>query len=796
MKNKSCSICYVTLIMLLFFGCSKSIYPAVTEQPVAQQMSYQGGVDLLGLGTPVQLSKGVNVIDLQDYFIKANLDSVISDAGLPFVLDKTKQTLEINAVSIDAPLTNLSLYAGASHYDLLVKSPSKKEVILKMVDNGYKEVKIKGEMNAWNPAATTVRLQDGEWVTKLDLDAGDYQYKYIVDGQDINDPHNSVTVSNGSGGTNSLLSLAKPKKEDLPWLSTQQYTESSLSLGYTNRPIRVFAYWQNLRVDAQIQRDKIVLDIPKAASSHRRSFIRVWAYNTSGVSNDLLIPLQYGQVVSDAKDLSRSDKEAQIMYFTLVDRFNNGDKDNDDPIRDDRLKPLTNYEGGDIRGITQKIKSGYFKALHINSLWLSPITQNPLKAYQEYIEPQYFYSGYHGYWPISSSQVDHRFGNDADLQELVDVAHAHGINILLDYVTNHVHEEHPLYKQHPEWATDLVLPDGSRNLRIWDAQRLTTWFDTFMPSLDLSNPEVIDVQVDSTIYWLKNFGLDGYRHDATKHIPLAFWKALTRQLKEEVMVTEGRSIYQIGETYGSRDLIRSYINSGMLDAQFDFNLYFDAREVFAKSEVPFSKLVSSLEESFSYYGYHSSMGYISGNHDQARFISLASGDVSFNEDHKMAGFNRDIQVSDAVGYDKLEMLMAFIMTIPGVPVIYYGDEIGMSGAGDPDSRRMMRFEELSDREMQTKEVVQKLTQLRRDNMALTYGDSEVVGFDKTTLVLSRQYFDQEVLLVMNKSAKSHLVPVGREGQWAAHFDGQLSYVEGEPFIELGPWSFDVLTNSP
>ncbi len=793
MKNENWSICSVTLLIILFCGCSKSVFPTETKQPIVEQVSYQAGTDLLGLGTPIQLYKGANVIDLKDYFIEANLDSLVSDAGLPFVLDKVSKTIEISVDFIDAPLTNLSLYSGYNQYDLLVKSPSKREVMLKLVDEGYKQVQIKGEMNAWNPAATEVRLQNGEWVIKLELDAGDYQYKYIVDGQDINDPHNSVTVSNGSGGTNSLLRLAKSKKENLPWLSTRQFSDTSLNLGYTNRPTQVFAYWQNLRLDSRILEDKIVLDIPKEANNLERSFIRVWAYNQSGVSNDLLIPLQMGKVVTDANDLSRSDKEAQIMYFTLVDRFSNGDKDNDDPIQDDRLKPLTNYEGGDIKGITQKIKSGYFKDLNINSLWLSPITQNPLKAYQEYIEPQYFYSGYHGYWPISSSQVDHRFGNDKDLQELVDVAHTHGINILLDYVTNHVHEEHPIYKQHPEWATDLVLPDGTKNLRIWDAQRLTTWFDTFMPSLDLSNPEVIDIQVDSTIYWLKKFGLDGYRHDATKHIPLAFWKALTRQLKEEIMVTEGRTIYQIGETYGSRDLIRSYINSGMLDAQFDFNLYFDSREVFAKSEVPFSKLVNSLEETFAYYGYHSSMGYISGNHDQARFISLASGDVSFSEDHKMAGFNRDIEVSDAIGYDKLEMLMAFIMTIPGVPVIYYGDEIGMPGAGDPDSRRMMRFAQLSEREKQTKKVVQKLTQLRKTHLALTYGDSEVIDFDHTTLVLKRQYFNQEALLVMNKSDKSQLVSIGSDDQWTSQFNNQLTNKGGEIYIELSPWSFDVLT---
>ena len=187
--------------------------------------------------------------------------------------------------------------------------------------------------------------------------------------------------------------------------------------------------------------------------------------------------------------------------------------------------------------------------------------------------------GYHGYWPISSSRVDRRFGDEALLKRLIDTAHAHGINVLLDYVANHVHQEHPLLVQHPDWITTLDLPDGRKNIRIWDEHRLTTWFDTFMPSLDLERPEVYQTMSDSALFWLEKFPLDGFRHDATKHIPEVFWRTLTRKIKERIVGPQGRSIYQIGETFGSRQLIGSYVGSGMIDAQFDFNFYFDARFV-------------------------------------------------------------------------------------------------------------------------------------------------------------------------------------------------------------------------
>lgn len=779
-------------LFVSLFSCAKQ--PLTTPAQLAPEVkTEETNSDLIGLASPIQLQKGRNIIDLKDYFLKANIDSVKSSTGLPFVLDKEQHLIQLELENITTPLTNLTCYSEGKAYDLLIKSPAKKFVTLRLADETYGKVQIKGEMNAWDPAATVVNKENGEWTTRLELNPGNYQYKYIVDGNEINDPHNELVVSNGSGGTNSLLVIDKPQKDNLPWLKTIEHSPSSITLSSSNSATEVFAYWENTRLTVTRKASHLILPIPAQALLQQRSFVRVWAYNDEGISNDLLIPLHNGKVLTDHKDLNRRDKEAQIMYFTLVDRFYNGDQANDDPIDDSRLKPLTNYEGGDLKGITEKIKSGYFDELNINSLWLSPITQNPLTAYQEYIEPQYFYSGYHGYWPISSSKVDHRFGDDETLQELVDVAHEHDINILLDYVTNHVHEEHPLYQSHPEWATDLLLSDGTKNLRIWDAQRLTTWFDEFMPSLDLSITEVIDVQVDSTIYWLEKFGLDGYRHDATKHIPQAFWKQLTRKLKERVIGPEGRPLYQIGETYGSRDLVNSYISSGMLDSQFDFNLYFDVREVFALQDVSFDKLVTSLEETFSYYGYHSSMGYVSGNHDQARFISLASGDVSFSEDHKMAGFNREIEISDSIGYDRLEMLMSFIMTIPGVPVIYYGDEIGMPGAGDPDSRRVMRFSELNKRERRTRKMVQDLTELRKENLALTYGDTEVVAHDKDRFIMKRQYFDKEVVIFMNKSTESKdFVIDTAHKDWNIFGHSELTYLPQGIALNVQPWKFEIL----
>ena len=504
-------------------------------------------------------------------------------------------------------------------------------------------------------------------------------------------------------------------------------------------------------------------------------------------------------VVDNPKQLNRNDWEASVFYFLMIDRFNNGTEENDFPVDDPDILPKANYYGGDIVGVTNKIKDGYFEDLGINTIWLSPITQNPMEAYGLWPEPRTKFSGYHGYWPVSLSTVDFRFGTDQELSTLIETAHQNDLNVILDFVANHVHEKNPLIQEHPEWATELYLPDGTLNTEKWDEYRLTTWFDTFLPTLDLENPEVTDIISDSAVFWIKNYKMDGFRHDATKHIPEMFWRTLTRKLKEEVVIPENKRIYQVGETYGNRELIGSYINTGMLDGQFDFGVYDAAVSTFARDDEPFEKLMGSLQESLDHYGYHNLMGYISGNQDKPRFISLAGGEVKFDEDSKLAGWTREIGVGDPTAYKKLQSLNAFNLTIPGIPTIYYGDEMGMPGANDPDNRRMMRFEDLNPKEVLTKKVTKKLVQLRRNNLCLTYGDFEILHVDAYTLVYARSYFNKTAIVVFNKSNKPLPVLIKipsrfKNSDFKSNFDTKFDLQNADMKIFIGANSFDIITN--
>ncbi len=632
--------------------------------------------------------------------------------------------------------------------------------------NKINKVTVEGSFNSWNKENLPMQDSngDGTYELKIQLEPGSYTYKFVVDGKEIIDPTNSETAPTGFESYNSVLRIADSDsaKRFLHIGGKLETTaEAIFTFYYENNaasaPLakgNVIALLNNSKVPASsinLADSKIEIRVPKTELTGEK-ILRVLVTQKGKYTNIQQVQLTNGKPAGISQNATKWDDG--IVYSIMVDRFNDGDRSNDAPVKHDSIFVQANYQGGDFRGIIKKIDEGYFDSLGINILWISPVYDNPNVAFREFPPPHRWYSGYHGYWPVSETAVEEKFGSMDELKELIAKAHNHKIKVLLDIVAHHVHIDNPLYKEHPEWFGTLDLPDGRKNLRLWDEQRLTTWFEPYMPSFDYTKSnKPIDYMVENCLWWLKETGADGFRHDAVKHVPNEFWRALTRKLKEEIEIPEKKEVYQIGETFGDYSLVASYVNNGQLSAQFNFNLSYFAIPVFIEPDESFSLIDFHMKKSFEAFGCNNLMGNIMDSHDKIRFMAYADGAVKLQGvDTREMAWNNPPTVHDPKSYKKAALYYAYLFTIPGLPVVYYGSEFGMTGADDPDNRRMMRFDDsLTINEKQMLKETQKIIGIRNHHSSLRYGDFYTLHADKNIYAYSRSDMNERLLVILNKN---------------------------------------------
>jgi len=630
---------------------------------------------------------------------------------------------------------------------------------------GEKQVNLFGQFNSWDRQNLPMKNTNGDGVLEVEipLDPGRYEYKFFVDGKEVVDPANPDKVPNGMGDFNSLRIIEESVKDKMfLHILGLEKNKSELKLKFffenVDRSNRVdkeslVALFDNKIFPSElikINGREITLTV-KGKMLIGNHTVRIAVNRMSRNTNIQTIQLQNGVAAGNSGVHTLNDN---IIYSMMIDRFSNGDKSNDNPIEHDSLFTPANYQGGDLQGIINKMEDGYFDKLGVNAFWISPIVDNTNNAYREYPEPHRWYTGYHGYWPVSSTKVEEHFGNMTLVKKLIDIAHQKNSKVFLDYVAHHVHQEHWMWKDHRDWFGTYNLPNGRLNLRLWDEYRLTTWFEPYMPSFDfVGSYEALEFMTDNAVWWLKVTGTDGFRHDAVKHVPNEYWRMLTSKLKSEIAIPQNKDVYQIGETFGGIDLIASYVNNGQLSAQFNFNLYDVAIPTFLDEKASFKLLDYQMQKSFQVFGYNNLMGNIMDSHDKIRYMAYADGDLAINDGKASEiAWNNPPKVDNPKSYDKLKLHLAYVLTIPGIPIIYYGDEIGMTGASDPDNRRMMRFgNDLNQYEKQTLEDVSKLIHIRKEHSALRYGDFLTLQADENIYAYVRSDMNERVLTIVNKN---------------------------------------------
>lgn len=391
------------------------------------------------------------------------------------------------------------------------------------------------------------------------------------------------------------------------------------------------------------------------------------------------------------------------------------------PWSDDQPSSESLY-GGNLAGILEKIP--YLADLGVNTIYLNPIFESPSN---------------HKYDTTDYYRIDPGFGDEETFIQLVKAAHSFGIRVLLDAVFNHSGDRFFAFR-------DLLEKGEQSNYRDWyiyDKLPLTQEpvpnYETFgiqvktMPKLNTNNPDVVNYFIKVALYWIDKTGIDGWRLDVANEVDHKFWRELRNAVKSQYP-----EAILIGE-------VMHYAGPWLQGDQFDGAMNYTWREslldFFARQTVDAKMFVEMIDLNRMSYSDQAmnAMMQLLGSHDTERFLTAC---------HKSAwGWQ-----SAETARQRMKLAVCFQLAFPGMPTIYYGDELGMEGASDPDCRRPMIWE-IDEANLDMLAFYKKLIRLRRGLAPLQYGDYRVWFVDNTrsTFGFIRSYRGESISIIINRS---------------------------------------------
>ncbi|MEU2776377.1 pullulanase-type alpha-1,6-glucosidase [Streptomyces sp. NPDC007162] len=443
---------------------------------------------------------------------------------------------------------------------------------------------------------------------------------------------------------------------------------------------------------------------------------------------------------SDAKlaaEPARHDDTREQFYFVMPDRFANGDRSNDEGgLTGSRLStgydPTDKgfYQGGDLKGLTKRLD--YIKGLGTTAIWMAPIFKNkPVQGTGSNAS-----AGYHGYWITDFTRVDPHFGTNKDLATLISKAHAKGMKVFFDVITNHtadvVDYQEKSYDYLSKGAFPYLTDDGRpfddadyadgkkgfpavstasfpRTPVVTSREKVPSWLNdptmyhnrgdsTFagesatygdfsgLDDLWTERPEVVHGMEKIYERWVKDFAVDGFRIDTVKNVDMEFWTQWATALDAYAARQGRRNFFMFGETYSADTSVTSpYVTRGRLDATLDFPFQ-DAARSYASQGGSAQKLAGVFGDDYKYTtdkaNAYEQVTFL-GNHDMGRIGYFLKQD------------NPKASDAELLAKDRLANEVMFLSR--GNPVVYYGDEQGFTGSGgDKDARQTMFASKVAD----------------------------------------------------------------------------------------------------
>jgi glycosidase len=471
-----------------------------------------------------------------------------------------------------------------------------------------------------------------------------------------------------------------------------------------------------------------------------------------------LKPRRKGNGTSFANGATSSD----LMYLIMPDRFSNGDPSNDriPGMKDQTLRRDTVYNrhGGDLLGVQNKI--GYLTNLGVTAIWLNPVWENDMPERTE-----------HGYAFTNHYKVDPRLGGNKAYQALVDACHAKGVKMIQDAVYNHIGLEHHLFRDMPDstwfhrWPTftqtnykDQVAFDpyaAPADKKIMS----DGWFVPSMPDWDHDNPFVCNFLIQHAIWSVEEFGIDGYRIDTYAYNDLAFMNRCNKALYDEYP-----KISIFGETWVHGVVNQAYFCENTLNIPYksnlqattDFQTLFYGITPACNEKFGWTEGVNKLYTTLAYdLIYKDPMRQVIflDNHDISRFYSVVNEDTS-----------------------KYKMAFAWLLTCRGIPQMYYGNEVLMTGITSPndglvrqdfpggwegDKQNKFTAEGRTAKENSIFDYIRRLAQFRLKSSAIKTGKFEQYLPVDGIYVYFRYDANQTVMCLMNTNSEAKKLDLSR-----------------------------------
>lgn len=489
-----------------------------------------------------------------------------------------------------------------------------------------------------------------------------------------------------------------------------------------------------------------------------------------------------------------------VIYQIITDRFYDGDTSNNVPdgfdatLYDGTGDDLKLYQGGDWAGIIEKIP--YLKGMGVTAVWISAPYENRDTEIIDYQSDGSYdrWTSFHGYHVRNYFATNKHFGTLNEFKELRDALHENGIKLIIDFVTNHtsremnptagnIPEDGKLYepdrKEDGSFAFDEngepydyngdglvenLIADPQNDTNGWfhglgdrgdDSSRFGYRYKDLGSLADFSqeNGEVAEYLEEATLFWA-NMGINGIRHDATLHMDAAFAKGL------KDAVDSSNTITQFGEFFIGRpdpkydEYVYFPKQTGINN--LDFEYYRAASTTFGDFSTTMSDFGNMMEYTQEDYDYENQTVTFLDNHDVSRFGYTQRSQKTYNA------------------------ALATLLTSRGIPNIYYGTEqyIVPADGSDVAGRIFMQTDSAFDTTTSAYQLIGELSDLRQDNDALAYGTTVIRYSSDDVLVYERQFYDDVVLVAVNRQPDASFTIDGVEtmlpaGEYSDYLNGML-----------------------